>query len=160
MVEDINRFGSPTCEGASSSIHPIRPAPPDPSGPPPAARHTFLEVESDDPELDREKGPSPATTILGHTSSTRANAADPTHSAPNPLDPAVADHRNRPWPPADDRTPIRFKMDSKSRPSWKTIVSKLNRTADSCQARWQWLKNTNSPLLNPETPDNHQADDD
>ena len=47
MVEHINRFGSPTREGVSSSIHPSRPAPPDPSGPPPSsARHTSLEVES------------------------------------------------------------------------------------------------------------------
>ena len=157
MVEAINRFGSPTRDGASSSIHPIRPTPPDSSDPPPAARHTSLDFDSDDPEPDREKAPSPATTILGHTSTTRANAADPT---PNPLDPAVADHRNRPWPPADDRALIRFKMDSKSRPSWKTIASRLNRTADSCQARWQWLKNSNSPLLNPETPHDHHADAD
>ena len=161
MVEHVNRFGSPTREGVSSSIHPSRPAPPDPSGPPPtSARHTSLEVESDDPEPARERAPSPAPAILGHTSSTRPNTADSTHSAPNPLDPVIADHRNRPWPPADDRTLIRFKMDTKSRPSWKTMASKLNRTADSCQARWQWLKNTNSPLLNPETPDDHQAADD
>ena len=110
-VEHVNRFGSPTREGVSSIIHPSRPAPPDPSGPPPSSvRHTSLEVESDDPEPDRERAPSPATTILGHTSSTRPNAADSTNSVPNPLDPAIADHRNRPWPPADDRTLIRFKM--------------------------------------------------
>ena len=40
-------------------------------------------------------------------------------------------------------------MDTKSRPSWKTISKRMRRTAESCQARWQWLKNTNSPLLNP-----------
>ena len=83
-----------------------------------------------------------------------------THSNPNPLDPAIVDHRNRPWPPADDKTLIRWKMDSKSRPAWKTIASRMNRTTESCQARWQWLKNTNSSLLNPDLPDeNHAADD-
>ena len=106
---------------------------------------THLDLESDDPEPDRERAPSPTPTVPGYVPS---------------MDPAIADHRNRPWPPADDRTLIRFKLDSKSRPSWKTIASRMNRTTDSCQARWQWLKNTNSPLLNPETPDENQAADD
>ena len=110
--------------------------------------------------LFRERAPSPTPTVPGHVPATRLNAPDSTHSMPNPLDPAIADHRNCPWPPADDRTLIRFKLDTKSRPSWKTIATRLNRTADSCQARWQWLKNTNSPLLNPETPDQNQAADD
>ena len=163
MVEHVNKFGSPTREGASSSIHPSHPAPTDPSGhPPPSARHTSVELDSDEQEPDRERAPSPAPTVPGYIPSNRHNATESTPSAPNPLDPAIADHRNRPWPPADDRTLIRFKMDTKSRPSWKTIASRLNRTADSCQARWQWqwLKNTNSPLLHPETLDEHQAADD
>ena len=163
MVEHVNRFGSPTREGASSSIPPSHPIPPDPSGPPPSSAHrthTSLELESDDPEPDRERAPSPATTIPGYIPSARPIAADAAHPEANPLDPAIADHRHRPWPPADDRTLIRFKMDTKSRPSWKTIASRLNPIADSCQARWQWLRNTNSPLLNPETPDDHQAADD
>ena len=121
MVESINRFGSPTREGDSSNTHPIRPAISDSEGPPPTARHTSLEVDSDDPDPGRAKAPSPSPTILGHTSSTRANPADSTHSTSNHLDPAVADHRNRPWPPCDDNELICYKMDTKSRPSWKTI---------------------------------------
>ena len=84
MVEHVNRFGSPTREGASSSIPPSHPTPPDPSGPPPSSArhtHTSLEVESDDPEPDRERAPSPATTIPGYIPSARPNAADSTHSA-------------------------------------------------------------------------------
>ena len=43
QVEHVNRFGSPTRDGVSSSTHPSRPAPADPSGPPPSSvRHTSL----------------------------------------------------------------------------------------------------------------------
>ena len=70
-------------------------------------------------------------------------------SAPANLDPAIVDHRNRPWPPCDDRELAQYKMDTKSRPSWKTIAKRMNRTVDSCQARWQWLKNTHPELLHP-----------
>ena len=165
MVEHVNRFGSPPRHGASSSLPPPNPTSHGPSGlPPPADRHPtlrpHLHLESDDPEPDRERAPSPTPTVPGYVPSTHIPATESTNPTPNPLDPAIADHRNRPWPPADDRTLIRWKMDSKSRPSWKTIASRMIRTTDSCQARWQWLKNTNSPLLNPEAPDDNQAADD
>ena len=35
-----------------------------------------------------------------------------------------------------------YKMNSRSRPSWKTIGIRLKRTLESCKARWLWLKNT------------------
>ena len=38
----------------------------------------------------------------------------------------------------DDRELAQYKMDTKSRPSWKTIAKRMNRTVESCQARWQW----------------------
>ena len=160
MVESVNRHGSPTRDGASSHARSTRLAIPDSEIPPPTARHTSLEVDSDDLDPGVEKTSSPTPTIPGHTSSTPAIPAETTHPASNPLDPAVADHRNRPWPPSDDRELIRYKMDTKSRPSWKTIANRLNRTTESCQARWQWLKNTHSPLLNPATPHETPADDD
>ena len=47
------------------------------------------------------------------------------HPHPN-LDPAIVDHRNRPWPPCDDRELAQYKMDTKSRPSWKTIAKRMN----------------------------------
>lgn len=70
-------------------------------------------------------------------------------SAPPNLDPAIVDHRNRPLPPCDDRELAQYKMDTKSRPSWQTIAKRMNRTAESCKARWQWLKTTQPELLNP-----------
>ena len=80
--------------------------------PPPADRHPtlhpHLDLESDDPEPDRERAPSPTPTVPGYVPSTHIPATESTHSTPNPLDPAIADHRNRPWPPADDRTLIRL----------------------------------------------------
>lgn len=41
-----------------------------------------------------------------------------------------------------DNELIGYKMDSRSRPSWKTIGIRLKRTLESCKARWLWLKNT------------------
>ena len=61
----------------------------------------------------------------------------------------IVDHRNRPWPPCDDRELAQYKMDTKSRPSWKTIAKRMDRTVEGCQARWQWLKNTHPELLHP-----------
>ena len=156
MVEHVNRFGSPARDRGPASLPPPNPTSYVPAGPSPP----HLDLESDDPEPDRERAPSPTPTVPGHVPSTHIPAPASTHSTPNPLDPAIVDHRNRPWPPADDRTLIRWKMDSKSRPSWKTIASRMNRTTESCQARWQWLKNTNSPLLNPDIPDENNAADD
>ena len=102
--------GSPARDRASASLPPPNPTSYGPSGPSPPP----LDLESDDPEPDREHAPSPTPTIPGHVPSTHIPV------------PAIADHRNRPWPPADDRTLIRWKMDSKSRPSWKTIASRMN----------------------------------
>ena len=156
MVEHINRHGSPARDSGRENplpAHPISYGPTRPSPP-------LLDFESDDPEPDRERAPSPTPTIPGHVPSTHTPGPVSTHSNPNPLDPAIADHRNRTWPPANDKTLIRWKMDSKSRPAWKTIAARMNRTPESCQARWQWLKNTNSSLLNPDLPDDNPAADD
>ena len=156
MVEHVNRYGSPARDRGLASPPPPDPTSYVPTGPSPP----HLDLESDDPEPDRERAPSPTPTVPGHVPSTHIPVPASTHSNPNPLDPAIVDHRNRPWPPADDITLIRWKMDSKSRPAWKAIASRMNRTTESCQARWQWLKNTNSSLLNPDLPDeNHAADD-
>ena len=54
-----------------------------------------------------------------------------------------------PWSRPSDRELVQYKMDTKSRPSWKTIAKRMNRTVESCQARWAWLKNTHSELLHP-----------
>jgi hypothetical protein len=45
---------------------------------------------------------------------------EPDHepSAPHP----VINMGNRPWPEGDDNELIRYKLDTHSRPSWKTIV--------------------------------------
>ena len=54
---------------------------------------------------------------------------------------------NRPWPEADDNEFIGYKLDARSRPSWKTIGQRMRSSADSLKARWQWLKNTRPDLL-------------
>ena len=70
---------------------------------------------------------------------------EPDHepSAPHP----VINMGNRPWPEGDDNELIRYKLGTRSRHSWKTIGQHMRRTADSCSARWQWLKNTRPDLL-------------
>ena len=140
MVESVNRFGSPPHDGASSHARSIRLAIPELEAVPPTIRHNSIDADSDDLDHGVAKAPSPTPTLPGHTSSTHAIPVEAPSPAPNPLDPALADHRNRPWPPCDDREFIQYKMDTKSRPSWKTIAKRMNRTAESCQARWQWLK--------------------
>lgn len=54
---------------------------------------------------------------------------------------------NRPWPDIDDNELIGYKLDTRSRPAWKTIGQRMRRTADSCKARWQFLQNTRRDLL-------------
>ena len=130
MVEHVNRYGSPARDRGLASPPPPDPTSYVPTGPSPP----HLDLESDDPEPDRERAPSPTPTVPGHAPSTHIPVPASTHSNPNPLDPAIVDHRNRPWPPADDKTLIRWKMDSKSRPAWKTIARRMNRTTESCQA--------------------------
>ena len=73
---------------------------------------------------------------------------------PNP----VINMGNRPWPEADDNELIGCKLDARSRPSWETIgqSQRMRRSADSCKARWQWLKNTRPDLLT--RADNEAAD--
>ena len=160
MVESVNRFGSPPHEGASSHARSNQHSIPEPEVAPPTNRHNLSDVDSD-PEPVVAKASSPTPTIPGHESPAPVipmDASGPTYT--KPLDPAVADHRNRPWPPCDDRELIQYKMDTKSRPSWKTLARRMSRTAESCQARWQWLKNSHPELLTPTNPlDTHAESD-
>ena len=160
MVEHVNRHGSPARAKSHRGPPLLNPASSATTGPPPPHLMEPTDLESDDPEPDRERAPSPAPTVPGHVPPTHIPVIASTHANPNPLDPAIADHRNRPWPPSDDKALIRWKMDSKSRPAWKTIACRMNRTPESCQARWQWLKDTNSSLLTPDLPDDNPAADD
>ena len=160
MVETVNRFGSPPNEGASSHARSTRHSIPEPEADPPTIRHNLADSDSDEPEPAVAKASSLAPTIPGHASPAPAIPMDTSAPTPNPLDPAVADHRNRPWPPCDNRELIQYKMDTKSRPSWKTIARKMSRTAESCQARWQWLKNSHPEMLNPTNPDDTHAEGD
>lgn len=130
---------------------------PPPPGPASSVHHASLDVDSDEPE--RENPPSPTPTVPGHISTSRKTPAAPASHASTPADPNAPDYRNRPWPPADDKALIQFKLDSKSRLSWKTIATKLARSAETCQIRWKWLKDTNSPLLQPDIIAEHHAED-
>ena len=70
---------------------------------------------------------------------------EPDHEPPVPN--PVINMGNRPWPEADDNEFIGYKLDARSRPSWKTIGQRMRSSADSLKARWQWLKNTRPDLL-------------
>ena len=94
MVEHFNRYGSPARDRGHTSPPPLNPASSGPTGPPPP----HLDLESDDPEPDRERAPSPTPTVPGHVPSNHIPVPASTHSNPNPLDPVIVDHRNRPWP--------------------------------------------------------------
>ena len=53
----------------------------------------------------------------------------------------------RPWPEDDDNELIGYKLDTRSRPAWKTVGQRMRRTADSRKARWQRLKNSHPDLV-------------
>ena len=142
MVEAVNRFETLPNEGASAHARPAQHSVPEPEADPPPIHHRSVESDSDEPEPAAAKASSPTPTIPGYVSPAPVIPVDPPAPVPNHLDPAIADHRNRPWPPCDDRELVQYKMDTKSRPSWKTIAKRMTRTVESCQARWQWLKNT------------------
>ena len=82
-------------------------------------------------------------------SSTSATAPAPTPA--DPIGPLREPDHEPPVPHPeiniDDNEFIGHKLDTRSRPSWKTIGQRMRRTAGSCKARWQWLKNTRPDLL-------------
>ena len=143
-----NRFGSLPDEGASAPARPARHPVSEPEADPPPIHHQSVESDSDAwPTCCQSL--VPGTNHPGHVSPAPVIPVDLPAPVTTNLDPAVADHKNRPWPPCDNRELAQYKMDTKSRPSWKTIAKRVNRTVEGCQARWQWLKNTHPELLNP-----------
>ena len=125
MVEAVNRFGSLPDDGASAHARPARHPVPEPEADPPPIHHRSVGSDSDEPEPAAAKASSPAPTIPGHVSPAPVIPVDLPAPVPTNLDPAVADHRNRPWPPCDDREFAQYKVDTKSRPSWKTIAKRM-----------------------------------
>lgn len=150
----------PNPEGRPKKRQRVRPDPEhDRSVPPPAdivpsgdiapfGRGIGCAEEDDDSATDHG--------LPTHRSSSSAPAPAPIPG--NPVDPREPDHEslvpnpvinmgNRPWPEADDNELIGYKLDARSRPSWKTIGQRMRSSADSRKARWQWLKNTRPDLL-------------
>ena len=124
---------------------------------PDAANSTSLPVisdmNSDDSEgevLSRDDGASthapkarPKTPSVTLTPNPTAPPSPHAHILPAatvtttplpPIDPA------RPWTHADDQELINMKKDTKSRPSWKTIGTRLQRDYQLCKIRWGLLK--------------------
>ena len=60
----------------------------------------------------------------------------------------------RSWTDAEDQELISYKNDTKSRPSWKTIGSRLNRDPEVCCLRWAALK----PKTIPSRPEPEAED--
>ena len=83
MVESVNRFGSPTRDGASSHARSTRLVIPDSEGTPPTAHHISLDADSDDFDPGVAKASSPTPTIPGHTSSIHATPRAP--RIPHPI---------------------------------------------------------------------------
>jgi hypothetical protein len=67
----------------------------------------------------------------------------------SPTDPSMG-HTLRPWTPADDQELISMKQDTKSRPSWKTIGSRLHRDHQACKMRWAILKQNLEVIDHPD----------
>ena len=146
MVESVNRYGVLPEEPAPAPPRPAAIPDPEPEADPAIIHHHHVDSDSEEPNHPAAKASPPTPTNPVHSC-----PAPSIPSAPANLDPAIVDHRNRPWPPCDDRELAQYKMDTKSRPSWKTIAKRMNRTVESRQARWQWLKNTHTELLHPGT---------
>ena len=114
VVEDLTRphegaHPAPRAKQASRSTAPRSVMIPEEAPPARSSKRPRIPTLTWNPTTpDREQAPSPTPTVPGHVPSTHIPATESTHSTPNPLDPAIADHRNRPWPPADDRTLIRL----------------------------------------------------
>ena len=60
----------------------------------------------------------------------------------------------RPWSNADDQELTNMKHDSRSRPSWKTIGSRLQRDPQACKMRWAILKQSLEMIDHVESIDN------
>ena len=144
MLESVNRYGVLPEESAPAPLRSATITDPEPEADPTSVRHPpHVDSDSEDPKHPAAKAsPTPSNPV-------RPCPTPSLPSAPANLDPALVDHRNRPWPPCEDHELAQYKMDTKSRPSWKTIAKRLDRTVEGCQARWQWLKNTRPELLHP-----------
>ena len=86
------------------------------------------------------------THLAGRAAPPPDSSREPDHEPAIPMATINPGLRLQPWNGTADNELIGYKMDSRSRPSWKTIGLRLKRTPESCKARWLWLKNTRSDL--------------
>eukprot|EP00435_Cladocopium_sp_Y103_P064796 s534_g26.t1 len=135
-----------TVNPSASTAHPA-PVPilPVPESPPPhPSADPAHSSDSDDSNLStRPPSPPPAE-----------SSSIPGSGGPRP---PISDlFRN--WAPVDDNELITYKKDTRARPSWKTIGQRLHRSAESCRARWLWLKSTGRDKTNVLDPPRNEGD--
>eukprot|EP00435_Cladocopium_sp_Y103_P076111 s26_g77.t1 len=127
---------NPSASVSESTSGPILPVSESPPPNPPA--DPAITSDSDDSNLSTR----PSSPALMEGSSA------PIFVGPSP---PISDlFRN--WAPVDDNELITYKKDTKARPSWKTIGQRLHRSAESCRARWLWLKSTGRDRTNVLAP--------
>ena len=90
----------------------------------------------------------PSAVSVTRTEPPPDSSREPDHEPAIPM--ATINSGLRPWSDIADNELISYKMDSQSRPSWKTIGLRLKHIPESCKAPWLWLKNTR-PDLNTRT---------
>eukprot|EP00435_Cladocopium_sp_Y103_P058418 s1376_g20.t1 len=133
---------NPSASAADPASVPILPVPESPPPNPPAdSAHTS---DSEDSNLStRPPSPPPGE-----------NSSIPASGGPRP---PISDlFRN--WAPVDDNELITYKKDTRARPSWKTIGQRLHRSAESCRARWLWLKSTGKDKTNVLDPPRNEGE--